>query len=340
MTGSGPGPGRSADQNAQDPPPRMAQDPRAEAGWGDSTPNTTEVRTPLEHALAYVDRGWAVMPLFGILASRGCACRRADCTRPGKHPLLRRGVHEASTDPALVDAWWRRWPAANVGIATGAVSGLVVIDIDRPGGEASRALLEEQLGPLPPTLTATTGGGGLHLLYRHPGGRLRNVVGGLPGFVGDLPHIDCRADGGSIVAAPSRHVSGASYSWVDWRVDPAPAPAWLRDRPRTPAVVIPPESRGPGSTTGYGRAALARELRQLARVEHGENDALNRAAFALGTLVGGGELAQADVEEALTETGRALGLQPGEIARTISSGIEAGIRRPRVAPHRTAMRTE
>ena len=165
------------------------------------------MRTPVEHALAYVGRGWAVMPLFGILASGGCACGRAECTRPGKHPLLRRGVHEASADPQQVRVWWRRWPAANVGIATGAVSGLVVIDIDRPGGEASRALLEERLGTLPPTLAAATGGGGLHLLYRHPGGRLPNAVGGLPGFSGELPHIDCRADGGSIVAAPSRAIT-------------------------------------------------------------------------------------------------------------------------------------
>jgi hypothetical protein len=52
---------------------------------------------------------------------------------PGKHPLTRHGLHDATADPGVIRRWWTRWPQANVGIRTGAASGLLVIDIDGPG---------------------------------------------------------------------------------------------------------------------------------------------------------------------------------------------------------------
>jgi hypothetical protein len=61
-------------------------------------------------------------------------------------------VHEASTDPETLAAWWRRWPWANIGIATGAPSGIIVVDVDRPAGEISLQILEAELGALPLTL--------------------------------------------------------------------------------------------------------------------------------------------------------------------------------------------
>jgi hypothetical protein len=77
----------------------------------------------------------------------------------------------ASTDPAVIRAWWDRWPWANVGLATGACSGLVVIDVDpASGGSESLSRLQSLMGSLPVTLTASTGGGGLHLVFAHPGG--------------------------------------------------------------------------------------------------------------------------------------------------------------------------
>jgi hypothetical protein len=242
-------------------------------------------------------------------------------------------VHEASTDADTLAAWWRRWPWANIGIATGARSGLIVVDVDRPAGEASLRLLEAELGPLAVTLRAVTGGGGLHLLYSHPGG-LRNRVGGLPGYAEALPNVDLRADGGAIVAPPSSHVSGARYRWVDPSVAVALAPSWLQEPPR-PTVVIPPAAIGPGHDTGYGLAALKRELTQLLGAEGGDrNHRLNRAAFSLGMLVAGGELSEARVQAELAAAGEAIELDAHEIERTIASGLREGLRRPRVAPHR------
>jgi hypothetical protein len=91
---------------------------------------------------------------------------------------------------------------------------------------------------------------------------------------------------------------------------------------------------GTGHNTGYGLAALRRELQELAHTEHGENNRLNQAAFALGMLIAGGELEQETVEDQLTQVALSIGLHPMEIARTISSGLREGMRRPRVAPHR------
>lgn len=93
-------------------------------------------------------------------------------------------------------------------MATGARSGLVVIDVDPArGGEESLARLQSLMGSLPRTLTARTGGGGLHLYYRHPGVELCNTAGRLPGVAEELPGVDLRGDGGYVVAAPSRHAT-------------------------------------------------------------------------------------------------------------------------------------
>src|SRR5207248_3906466 len=115
----------------------------------------------------------------------------------------------ATTNPAEASSWWRRWPEANVGVRTGAVSGLVVIDVDaRHGGAASLGHLLRRFGALPPGPRVRTGGG-MHLYFRHPGESIANDVGRRLG-----PGIDVRGDGGYVIAPPSRHASGARYAWA------------------------------------------------------------------------------------------------------------------------------
>lgn len=184
------------------------------------------VPDPLRAALAYAQRlGWAVIPVHGIRDDGCCTCGRADCASPGKHPLTKRGVHDAATDPDTIRGWWSRWPWANVAVATGVASGFIALDIDpRHGGGESLRDLEKQHGPLPETVEQITGGGGRHLLFRHPGHRAPNAVGLAPG-------LDVRGDGGYILAAPSLHVSGRRYEWElssrPGRVPLAEPPAWL-----------------------------------------------------------------------------------------------------------------
>jgi Bifunctional DNA primase/polymerase, N-terminal len=92
--------------------------------------------------------------------------------------------------------WWRRWPLANIAIATG--RGLYVIDVDEDrGGDA---------GPLalPPALQVKTPHG-RHYYFRLPLGlTLRNTTGVLG------PHVDTRGDGGYVVG-PGSVVNGMGY---------------------------------------------------------------------------------------------------------------------------------
>jgi hypothetical protein len=171
---------------------------------------TRLIQDTLLAALGYLARGWSVIPV-----------------RPReKRPMVlwqdyqrRRAVAEE------VHVWFARRPDANVGVVTGAVSGLVVLDIDPGrGGTESLATLEHRYGPLPLTVEAVSGGGGRHLYFAHPRGLVRNRAGLAPG-------IDLRGDGGMIVAPPSVHPSGAHYAWHSGQgpdeVALAPLPRWL-----------------------------------------------------------------------------------------------------------------
>ncbi|RMD78796.1 MAG: DNA primase [Gammaproteobacteria bacterium] len=149
---------------------------------------------------------------------------------PGdKRPLVPwQSLQHHRPSPREVVRWFRRWPRANVGIVTGRISGLVVLDVDPAhGGEASLARLEEAHGPLPETVACRTGGGGRHLYFAHPGGVVRNRAGLAQG-------LDLRGDGGYVVAPPSVHLSGARYAWESgrspWEQELAPLPEWLRQR--------------------------------------------------------------------------------------------------------------
>jgi hypothetical protein len=165
----------------------------------------------LEAALGYAARGWRVFPVHGIRKDGCCTCGDSACASPGKHPRTRHGFKDGSIDPQVILTWWSQWPDANIGIATGADSGIVVLDVDpRHGGESSLEDLQKRLGPLPATLESLTGGGGRHIFFVHPGPGTR-----VPSRtrLADLSGLDVRGDGGVIVAPPSAHHSGSHYAW-------------------------------------------------------------------------------------------------------------------------------
>lgn len=189
-----------------------------------------------DHALAYGERGWRVLPVHGVLDGH-CTCGR-NCKEAGKHPRIKEWPAAASKDPAKIRAWWHKWPDANVGIATGAGSGLSVLDVDRrSGGQDSLAAMEASHSPLPPTIHVSTGGGGSHFYFDYLGGGLRNSVGRLG------QGLDIRSDGGFVVAPPSLHSSGQRYAWMtsaDAGEIPAPMPDWLACRLLPPALIEHP----------------------------------------------------------------------------------------------------
>ncbi len=117
----------------------------------------------VETAQRYLGHGWCVLPLRGR----------------DKRPLIVwEPLQSASPSAEQVTDWFNRWPDANIGIVTGEISNLVVLDIDpKHGGDASLERLERRFGPLPATIEATTGGGGRHVYFAHPGGLIRNRTG-------------------------------------------------------------------------------------------------------------------------------------------------------------------
>lgn len=285
---------------------------------------------PLAAALCYAGFGWGVFPAAGVVGGR-CSCGRADCDRSGKHPLTRHGLRDATTDQDQLARWWRRWPDANVAIATGDI---VVIDIDpASGGWESLARLVDGGWTITPTATVITGGGGAHLYYQAPAGsELRNTVGRLPGVADVVPGIDLRGAGGYVIAPPSRHASGGLYRWVARCSDLVEVPDWLRPPPPHPRgpVVLPCSST---SSSAYGQAALRDELARIGAATPGtRNSALNTAAFCLGQLVGGGSLVLVEALTGLFDAALAVGLSEAESRRTIESGIKAGRRLPRRGP--------
>jgi putative DNA primase/helicase len=236
-----------------------------------------------------------------------------------------RGLHDATTDEATIHGWWSQWPAANIAIATGAVSGLVVLDIDvDKGGLDSVHAWERKFGALPETLTSQTGSGGQHHLFQYPGFPVKNRVRIAPG-------IDVRGDNGYVVAPPSNHISGGSYSWATQGTITV-APDWLlnlfaAERESDQAIA------SNWKNWKYSQAALRDECEQVRQSEPGtRNDTLNRAAFNIGQLVAGGELDGEAARDALMDAALASGLGASESVATIKSGLAAGGRQPRRTP--------
>ena len=300
---------------------------------GASPPRQPDPDHLVEVALRYAAHGWPVLPLHAPLP-HGCSCGSLDCGSPGKHPRTRRGLHDATTDPTTIRGWWGRWPHANLGVATGDASGLLVLDIDLPDGPVSLERLQAEHGALPPTCEQRTGSGGRQLLFRRPAGDLGNRAGLMPG-------IDVRGDGGYIVVPPSVHASGGRYRWVV-RAAAADPPSWLlallRDRDRTRPVEAPAVPSARPLPVGereqrYAAVALTRELGRLAAAPVGtRNDTLNRAAFNLGQLTGAGLLDPDHVAAELEHIAIDIGLGVAETRRTIASGLAAGHQHPRTPP--------
>lgn len=249
---------------------------------------------------------------------------------PGKSPIGRAWGQTRATREKLL-ATFARHNGAGVGIALGPEAGVVDLEVDDPEQAApllKRLVLPETLGWRSargdhrlygwerrlPELTSKAivylAGGGVELRL---GGAGKQVVAVCPPTVGS----DRRR----------RRWNGV------WEV--APLPACLLDeiaRGRIDAtdrrpVVLPPSGHG---AVPYAAAALAAEAELVRSAPPGtRNRTLNRAAFSLGQLVGMGTLDRSVVEAELAAAARDSGLPEGEVASTLQSGIEAGIRTPR-----------
>ncbi len=143
----------------------------------------------LKEALRYLEMGLSVIPL-----------RHKD-----KKPLISWDDYQKRRPQEWeVKEWWATWPDANIGIVTGRVSGLVVVDVDGEKGLETAKRLGLPKGPTVKT------GKGYHRYFRHPGnGRVSNFQ-----CRSSLEGVDLRGDGGYVVAPPSIHESGKHYEWI------------------------------------------------------------------------------------------------------------------------------
>lgn len=149
-----------------------------------------------EAALHYAELGLAVFPLV----------------EKDKRPLTKNGFQDATTSAKAINEWWTRFPNANIGIATGQVSGgLVAIDMDvdkekdKDGYHTFVKWCDDNYLILPDSWLSITGRGGYHLLYKS--------AFPVPSKIGWLQDVDIRADGAYIVAPPSIHPNGTRYEW-------------------------------------------------------------------------------------------------------------------------------
>ena len=162
----------------------------------------------LQAALNYAKLGFAVFPVHSKRENGSCTCNNDDCKSVGKHPRLGNGLSGATKDPKIIDFWWSNaFQGANIGIATGAISGFFVVDVDvKEDGLLAWENFKDDHGLDDyETVSQETPSGGKHVFYKMPKeGKVVTRTNVL------ARGIDIRGDGGYIVAAPS-----AGYRYFD-----------------------------------------------------------------------------------------------------------------------------
>lgn len=283
---------------------------------------------PFETALWLLAEG-----LWPVVVSASDDLRSAS---PGKAPL-EKGWGTRPATRGRLRALFRRHAGAGVGMLLGPRPGVVDVEVD----DSARA------GPVLARLFPDWPAGTLG--WRAVRGEHR-VFAWDDRLAGLAPAVVALADGAvelrlggtgkqvASVCPPTAGSDGTPRAWNGvWAIAPLPEDVFGelarfrsgRERQRRPAA------RCEVGGSRYGSAALRREARAVAEAEPGTRNAtLNRAAFSLGQLVAAGLVTRADVEAALTEAAGAAGLDLGEIARTLRSGVEAGLASPRARPAR------
>jgi hypothetical protein len=190
---------------------------------------------------------------LNLAGNRGYAVFPVDVD---KRPTCTHGFKQASKDPDEIAALWRRWPGPLVGIATGEVSGLAVLDVDAKHPEA-RVWWKAHHARLLPTRTDQTRSGGLHVYFRWREG-VRNSQGKL------CPGVDTRGSDGYVVSW-----FAAGFECLDCS-PPTPWPDWLlTELQRTPP---PPRSIAANWPAAGAKGGPAAILRRVATAPEGQRN--------------------------------------------------------------------
>lgn len=261
------------------------------------------VMKPLDLAQKLAKAGYAVFP----------------CNQ-NKAPACRNGLKDATRDLDKIMSMFGDKPDLMVGLPTGEINSLFVVDLDVGNGKNGIAEFRK-LALQEPAIWQHTPSGGRHVLFEwRPG--LRNTAGKL------APGIDTRGEGGYIIAPGSRNGAG-SYALASGEA------AFLQHKlPRAPETLLQRllnlKNSSPTSSGSYGQKALDEECMKVRGASHGQrNDQLNHSAFRLGQLVAGDELRHDETVSRWREAARDTGLDVYEVEKTLISGIDAGRKSPR-----------
>lgn len=249
------------------------------------------------------------------------------CVPGAKRPLTEHGFHDATTNPAQIAAWWRRWPKANVGIPTGTVSGIDVVDVDVHGEEsgfpALRAARRAGLIPAWAGLVRSPSGG-LHLYFPADPDRPQSS------WQAPRAHVDFRGTGGYIVAPPSQVAqpdgAGGVYELrvagvaVARPVDASALRSFLDPRP-------PAQARRDGSVQELDADRLGRWIAGLGEGER------NRGLFWAACRLAEAGTHPADTLAALGPAAEHIGLSGREVSATIRSAYRTTSPAPAGSSH-------
>ncbi|WP_336629863.1 MULTISPECIES: bifunctional DNA primase/polymerase [unclassified Microbacterium] len=241
------------------------------------------------------------------------------CVPGEKRPLVAHGFKDANTDPARVEAWWRRWPEANIGIPTGLASGLEVVDVDVKGdpplGPASwqHAAQAGLLGGW--AAQVVTPSGGLHAYYPAAAAEQRSWASG-------AAQLDFRGTAGYIVAPPSRTiVDGEIVAYQ--LLDLANGDAHPLDAGALREFLDPRQARASWEARPFRGTVEERTKRIAAWLQAQGEGERNQGLFWASCRLAENGTTFAQAVEALGPVAEGIGLPPREIERTIRSAYRA-----------------
>lgn len=250
------------------------------------------------------------------------------CVPGGKTPLTGHGFHDATSDVNQVSAWWARWPQANIGLPTGAVSGVEVVDVDVRSSGDGRPNFARVAGACGSgwALQVVTASGGWHLYYPADPTRQQRC------WADGNAHVDFRGDGGYVIVPPSV-VDTPTQRQVRYRLAMVCDQSGPVDASRLRRLLDPQRAGRPsGEPTAGGlvsRGDTARLAKWVAARPVGER---NQGLFwAACRLVEAGH-DQNGALAALRTAARQAGLADKEIQVTIGSAYRAAGPRSTPAP--------
>lgn len=235
----------------------------------------------LINALNYLSLGWSVIPL-----------------KPkSKEPLIKwQEFQKHHASASEVREWLTKWPSLNLGIVTGSISNLCIVDLDGPEGLASG----QKLGLKSSVVSLT--GNGRQLWYQNVDG-LQNSVKLL------APGMDVRAEGGYVVAPPSIHPNGKIYRWINT----GPSVLSVKTLPSFPEHLIVKDAVANGSAvkSKNERGWIADALAEMT------NGNIDNTLFKICSRLRNDGLTEEDAMVLLSPHAERAGATPGHLADKI-----------------------